>query len=222
MKTIKTLAILASGVLFAGVAHAQNFTQPALTGPGSLNIKAAPTTSTTAGPYDRAGYANQSYVEQAGSNQYSKVDQAWRNGNAGGNSANLIQARNSGNMEMRAFQDQTNIATGKAGGNAMYLEQRGDGDVAAQYQYGSDTRGKIVQRGSDRESAFQSQTGYSNDAEITQTSNANVAQQVQRSNGGNALSGHDNYVRTTQGGIGYNWSVTDQRGSNNTAIVTQQ
>lgn len=220
MKTMKTFILLAGGVLLAGAAGAQNFTQPALPGPGSLTIKANPTTSTTAGPYDRAGYANQSYVQQIGANQYSKVDQAWQS--ADGNSANLIQIRSQGTTQMRAFQDQTNVTTAQRGGNALYLEQRGDADVAAQYQRGSDTRGKIVQTGSTNEAAFQSQTGYSNDAEIVQSSRYNVAQQVQRSNGGDALSGHDNFARTTQSGIGFNWSVTEQGGANNTAIVTQR
>jgi len=216
MKMIKTLATLTAGVLFTGIANAQVAApRPSLPGPGSLTITDTrnPNRADADANRSRAGRSEDSYVQQLGTGQYASVIQ-----NSYSNThADIVQTANATNGDAYQEQIQTNSTLP---GSSAYIYQNGQRDLASQYQNGASNRAVASQTSTGFSNlSYQEQTGNNNAAIVSQTGlvsgnvGGNFAQQVQQ--------GDNNLARTTQD-YSNAWSVIEQRGNTNTALVRQQ
>lgn len=208
MKTLKSFTLVAAGLLLAGVANAQvSAPRPGLPGPGSLTISNTPGPNNLPANTSRADRSEDSYVQQLGTGQYASVIQ----NNFSDSHLDIVQTSSATNAN--AYQEQY---SGLSGGSSAYIKQNGQRDVASQYQEGKGNLAVADQSGpgySNR--SYQEQVGNNNSADIHQTGliGGNMAQQVQQGNG--------NFARTTQD-YQNSWSIIEQRGTGNTALVKQQ
>jgi hypothetical protein len=214
MKTFKTLALLAGGILLAGAANAQISApapapQPATTGPRELTIQATrtPNTPTPNTGRDGRNYFETSYVQQLGVGQYASVIQA----GAFGMTSDIQQTASANNSD--AYQEQSGVNNGFGANDKAYIYQNGTKGVASQRQAGDGNQATIRQNSGTENLAYQGQFGDDNKAAIVQNSASNFAHQYQ--------SGNNNVASTSQTN-GLNWSTTEQRGNSNTALVSQR
>ena len=246
---MKSVSLLAAALLIAGAANAQTPTnqftnvprQPqapaAQSGPNIAPVTAVP------GHFDPSytGYSQDSYIEQTGTSNYSKVDQTdGRTGNlaiGSGSSAVVSQTGSKNN----AYQNQTLDAGSNAvaGRNLLRSTQAGTSSQSNQTQTGGSFNTAEVNQfaPSDQNRAIQTQTnGRNNGAVINQatasyigapTTNHNTAKQTQEGGSGNSIridqQGRNSYAEQNQTMAYDNDAFIGQGapGANNTAIQNQ-
>lgn len=229
---MKKLTILASALLFTSAAYAQGPTNTytgqavrSLAAPANPNATNAPVSGASAGSYNTnySAYSQDSYINQAGSNNQATVDQsdARTPGVNGGSTAIADQTGNNNT----AFQTQSSSNTPYSGAtyNGSYTgardyaktTQAGNGNQSNQTQSGGVYNRMTVTQGvgTTGNRAIQTQ---SLDATGNSTANQAVINQTQY----NGAGGSGNRAEQTQSGI-LETAQIDQQSTNSFAKQTQ-
>ena len=244
---MKSVSLLAAALLIAGAANAQTPTNQFTNVPRQPHAPAAqsgpngaPVTAMPGYFYPNyTGYSQDSYIEQTGTSNYSKVDQTdGRTGNLATGSGSSAVVSQTG-LKNNAYQNQTLDAGSNAvdGRNLLRSTQTGTSSQSNQTQTGGSSNTAEVNQSapSYQNQATQTQTdGRGNGAIINQSSyefeapsNHNTAVQTQTGGNGNAVKidqqGSNSYAEQTQTGGSANDAYIGQGapGAGNTAIQIQ-